>query len=186
MVKVFHKNVFAMLQKIGIDVSTIKTKQGLESAIDELKQAIDTGKVQQTDILNLLTAYKVYKSDNDPIDKLVKAITPLIKPEQVSNIETLRQFHQGQQVEFTLDVDEDEDIEFINITKDEFIDYMIEHAIYDFHKNVTRKVTHLPTKTLIARIKGNDFVSPTLPEQEVKDFIAKHTKIVPVSKVKIK
>lgn len=188
MVKSFHKNIFSMLEKLNITIDTIKTKQGLEDTVALMKQSLDDGTLTQVDLLNLFTAYKVYKMDNDPIDKLVKAVTNFIEPNKVSNIDKLRQFHQGEQVEFKLDVDETEELEFVGITKDEFINLMIDNNVRGFHKAHERKIVHHSSLALKQKIKDRLFLldsSSTLTADAVIDLIDKHIRIITVSKVKI-
>lgn len=201
MVKTFHKNIFSMLQKLNIEPSVLKEKGGIDKALNSLKKDVDAGTVSQLDLVNLVTAYKVYKNDNDPIEKFVKGVTTYINPEEIKSVDSVRQYHQGQQVEFELDVEDKNIASIIDISKDGFVQFMIDNGIDFFHKDVVTKINHL-TETGLTQIVEyiNRLIdgshSPVTPnaqnivtkftDPKVVDFYNKHIMITKVTKVKIK
>lgn len=201
MIKTFHKNIFSMLQKLNIEPSLLKENGGIVKALETLKQDVESGTVSQLDLVNLVTAYKVYKNDNDPIEKFVKVVSTYINPEEVKTVDSVRQYHQGQQVEFELDVEEKNVADIVDITKDAFVQFMIDNDIDFFHKDVVTKINHLTdigltniVEYINRLIDGSS--SPVTPraqnvvaklsDPKITDFYNKHIVLTKVTKVKIK
>jgi hypothetical protein len=190
-----------MLQKLNIEPSLLKENGGIVKALETLKQDVESGTVSQLDLVNLVTAYKVYKNDNDPIEKFVKVVSTYINPEEVKTVDSVRQYHQGQQVEFELDVEEKNVADIVDITKDAFVQFMIDNDIDFFHKDVVTKINHLTdigltniVEYINRLIDGSS--SPVTPraqnvvaklsDPKITDFYNKHIVLTKVTKVKIK
>lgn len=183
----YHLNVFrVMKEKLGIEPDAIKTKDGLNNTIENLKSRVAAGEVKTTDLLNLLTSYEAFKQDNDPIEDLVKGVKDLIKPEDVQDITKLKQFHQGEQLEFELGVQESRTVSFVNTTKDEFFERLIVSDVRGLYRSVATKVVHLPTAQFIAAVEREDYDSGVLTKDQIKALLDAHVVIENVSKVKLK
>jgi len=183
----YHLNVFRVLkEKLGIELDTIKTKDGVQNAVENLKSRLNAGEVKTNDLLNLLTSYEAFKQDNDPIDDLVKGVKSLIKPEDVKDITYLKQFHQGEQLEFQLGVQETRAVNFVGVTKDSLFDYLLEKQVEGLHSSVVTKVNHLSTAAFIRAVENQSYSSPVLTNDEIKELLDKCVVIENVTKVKLK